>query len=341
MLLTALAHFVNKAGACSLAALSPHPSAGPCPGHKPRLRWVRAPEWAPLPPAPRLCKPQAPPVRCDMKTREGEKNNSNQGKKKKKKKRKSLGGGAGNQINFLCSVQLEGVWGAAWLCVWLYMHRVWLYVHGVCLAVRARCLAVHARCVSGCTCTVSACAQSPCTALWQQPETGSEAAAAAPGTAGTLLGGVQKEPGLPQAWGGRGVHSSPALGHLQQPHVLSPRVGGGPEQQLCSIRAPVLLPCTLGGHCLSKGASCLLAHPANASLLSCPLSVLYLFPLPLLLWLGPGSLGKGCWLPGWDGLCCRGGWQQMCPTKMQLFLSLSSFVLFFCFFFFFFKKKRL
>lgn len=38
MLLTALAHFVHEAGACSLAARYP----GPCPRHEPWLRWVRA-----------------------------------------------------------------------------------------------------------------------------------------------------------------------------------------------------------------------------------------------------------------------------------------------------------
>ena len=82
MLLTALAHFVNKAGACSLAAPLPRLSTGPCPKHG----RAQAPAavgtcpvrpWAPLPPAPRLCKLQAPPVICIVKTTEGEKNNSN------------------------------------------------------------------------------------------------------------------------------------------------------------------------------------------------------------------------------------------------------------------------
>lgn len=130
-----------------------------------------------------------------------------------------------------------------------------------------------------------------------------------------------------------GAHAPPCGNSQKQAsqlHVLGPRVGvwsiGGPS---AAPQLPAGLP---SGYRLSGGASCPLARPANASLLSYPSSVLYLFPLPALLWLGLGTpgkgcqgkgcQGKGCWLPAWDRPCCRGGWKQMCLTKMQLFLSL-------------------
>lgn len=79
MLLTALAHFVNKAGACSMAAPLPRPPPpAPAPGTSPGCGGYVPPlcpvhPWAPLPPAPRLCELRAPPVTCSAKSTEGAK----------------------------------------------------------------------------------------------------------------------------------------------------------------------------------------------------------------------------------------------------------------------------
>lgn len=75
-------------------------------------------------------------------------------------------------------------------------------------------------------CTVSGFAQSPCTALWQQPETGTAAPAAATAWPpawhrGDLAGGAE---GAVAAWAPAGG-TSPATGALQQTQALSPSVG--------------------------------------------------------------------------------------------------------------------
>lgn len=205
MLLSALAHFIHQVGACSLPVV-----VGTCPIHP----------WAP---------PCPPALRVSGSTCALQCENPQKGEEKEQPLKNN------SRKPHLAPVRAQpgGVW-------------VQLGMRACSVQCSVQCLAFHA--VSGCAGSVqhsmqcpafhavSGCAQSPCTALWQQPGTGTAAPAASAAPHCMDLVGVQKEPWLQWGWddpcsGGFAADPHP------QPH------GGGSEQQLCSIRAPVLLPC--------------------------------------------------------------------------------------------------
>lgn len=190
-------------------------------------------------------------------------------------------------------------------------------------------------CVSGCACTVSGCAQSPCTALWLQPETGTAAPAAAAAWPPAWHGGDL-------CWGCRRSCGCPGSRLQQRGRALQWGICSGPKSSVPGWGVQSSSSAASGPRCCSPaphGAAIGILYPrehlASSPTQQTPLSslalrqcIIYSRPLCCSGW-GWGPWGRGASSQGGMG-CAAEGAGSRCARQRCSSSSL---------FFFFFLKK--